>query len=60
MTKLDKLCKKYPDTYKLVKQDKYSKSYETNKKFISIRQPKTLSEEHIAKLQENAKKMHEK
>jgi hypothetical protein len=59
MTKLDKLCKNFPDTYKLMKQDRYSKSYETSKKLISIRAPKTLSDEHIAKLQANAKKMHE-
>ena len=57
--KLNKLCSKYPDTYKLVREDKNSKTYTTNKKYISIRQPKTLSEEYIAKLQDNAKKMRE-
>lgn len=57
--KLDNLCKKFPDTYKCVRQDKNSKSYETDKKLISIRAPKVLTEEHKAKLQENARKMHE-
>jgi hypothetical protein len=38
-TKLDKLCKSNPDTYKLVKSDEYSKTYECPKKLISFRTP---------------------
>ena len=32
MKKLDKLVEKYPDAYKLVKQDSVSKTYEFSKK----------------------------
>lgn len=59
MTKLDKLCKSNPDTYKLVSEEQFAKSYTTKKKYISIRAPKVLTASHKAKLQENAKKMHE-
>lgn len=55
--KLDGYCKKHPDTYKCTKQDECSKSYETNKKYISLRAPKVMTASHKAKLQENAKKM---
>lgn len=60
ITKLDKLCKKFPDTYKCVKEDNCSKSYVTSKKMISIRAPKVLSEEHKAKLKLNGKNMNNK
>lgn len=60
MNKLDKLCKKFPNEYKLEKQDDCSKSYITKKKYVSIRTPKIMSASHLAKLQENAKKMHDK
>lgn len=60
MTKLDKLVKSQPNTYKLLKETSISKTYETNKKMISFRTPKTLSKEHKEKLKENAKKMHNK
>lgn len=58
MTKLDKLCKSNPDTYKLVSKNSYSKTYETQKNLISFRTPKHISEEHREKLKENAKRMH--
>lgn len=62
MTKIDKLCKSNPDTYKLVKQDEYSKTYECPKKLISFRTPRAkriLSEEQKEELRirmQNARK----
>ena len=57
MKKLDNYCSKFPDTYKLTAQDDCSKSYTTNKKYVSVRAPKVMTKEHKVKLQENAKKM---
>lgn len=47
MRKLDKLVSKYPDTYKVVAEDNYSKTYEFPKKLVSFRPPNTkvLTEE---------------
>ena len=46
MKKLDKLCKTYPNSYKLVSQDSYSKTYEVeSKKLIQFRSPRILTEE---------------
>ena len=48
MTKIDKLRKSNPDTYELIKQDEYSKTYKCPKKLISFRTPsakRILSEE---------------
>jgi hypothetical protein len=39
--KLDKFCLKYPSVYQLLRQDEYSKTYQTIKKYISIRAPKS-------------------
>ncbi len=40
MTKLDKLCKANPDSYRLIRQDAFSKTYTTKKTFISFRSGK--------------------
>jgi hypothetical protein len=62
ITKLDKLCKSNPDTYRLVKSDEYSKTYECPKKLISFRTPsakRILSEEQKEELRirmQNARK----
>jgi hypothetical protein len=53
MTKLDKLCKSNPDTYKMIKEDSTSKTYTTKKNLISFRTPKILSEEQKLKLLKN-------
>ena len=45
MRKLDKLCDKVPDQYKLVKTDENSKSYVTTKDLIKFRSRKKLSDE---------------
>jgi len=45
MRKLDKLCAKSPDNYKLIKKDKYSKTYTTSKKLIRFGCPRNLSDE---------------
>jgi len=37
MTKLDKLCKSNPKSWKLIKQDLESKTYRTTKNLISFR-----------------------
>jgi hypothetical protein len=55
--KLDEYVKKFPNEYKLDKQDNCSKSYITNKKYITIRSPKTMTAKQKAQLQLNAKKM---
>ena len=48
MRKLDALVEKYPDTYKVVKEDELSKTYEFPKKLLSFRAPKILTEEQKA------------
>lgn len=60
MTKLDKLCKKSPSSYKLVIQDENSRSYIMDKNLISFRTPKVISEANRKKLSDNAKKMAKK
>jgi hypothetical protein len=62
MTKMNKLCKSNPDTYKLIKQDEYSKTYSFPKKLVSLRTPsakRELSEEQKEQLRirmQNARK----
>ena len=46
--KLDALVKKYPEIYKVVKEDKLSKTYEFPKKLLSFRSPRILTEEQKA------------
>ena len=58
--KLDGFCKKHPDIYKLTAQDECSKSYTTKKKYVSVRAPRTLSEDHKAKLKLNGKQTNNK
>lgn len=50
--KLDKLVEKYPNTYKVVKQDDESKTYQFPKKLIRFGAPVTrvYTEEEKAKL----------
>lgn len=45
MRKLDALVEKYPEDYKCVKKDKYSKMYEFPKKLVQFRNPIHLTEE---------------
>jgi hypothetical protein len=54
--KLDKLCKKYPDDFKCIDHDEYSKTYEFDKKYVSVRAPRTISDEHKEKLRNATKK----
>lgn len=58
--KLDNFCLKYPDLYQLVKQEWYgkhlSKTYIIPKKYVTIRQPKILSEDTKKKFAANLKK----
>lgn len=67
MRKLDKFCISHPDTYKLIKQDDESKTYEFPKKLVSIRTPrppstrimsdeqKQAARDRLAKMRENKK-----
>lgn len=62
MTKLDKLCKNNSDTYKLVREDEVSKTYECPKELIGFRSPrekKELSEEQREELRKRGRKLAE-
>jgi hypothetical protein len=50
--KLDKMVEKYPETYKVIKQDEISKTYQFPKKLIRFGAPVTrvYTEEEKAKL----------
>lgn len=37
--KMDNFCEKYPADYELIFEDEQSKTYQINKKFVSIRGP---------------------
>lgn len=56
--KLDALVEKYPDHYKLVKQDDVAKYYEVaSKKLIQFRPPRVLSEEQKKELTERMQRI---
>lgn len=60
ITKLDKMVKKQPDKYKIVKQDEYGKWYTCPKKLIGFRcaaAHKTISDEERAKRSEHMRAM---
>ena len=57
--KLDKLCNKYPDDFKCIRHDQYSKTYRFDKKYVSIRAPRVISDEHKEKLRNATKKARE-
>lgn len=59
INKLLGLCKKYPEEYKLKTEDEHSKTFKIPKRYITIRQPRTLTQEQKEKLQENVKKARE-
>jgi hypothetical protein len=61
--KLDKLCEKYPDHYKLETQDQYSRTYLVPKKLIRFCSPaakKILTEEQKEILRERMRRIHQK
>ena len=60
-TKLDKLCKSNPESYKLVKEDEYSKTYHCSKNLISFRTPikREMSEEQKEAARIRLEKMRE-
>ena len=43
MRKFDMLVAKFPDTYKLIRQDEVSKTYSFPKSFVSFRKPRAVS-----------------
>lgn len=56
--KMDKLCERCPESYKLIKQDEYSKTYSMPKKLVSFRTPvakRELTDEERAVLSERMK-----
>lgn len=55
--KLDKLCERCPDIYKVVKQDECSKTYSMPKRLVSFRVPRELTEEQRAAAVERLAKM---
>lgn len=60
--KLDKMVEKYPNTYKVVKQDDESKTYQFPKKLIRFGAPVTrvYTEEEKAKLREQLNNIRKK
>ena len=44
MRKLDTLVADFPDTYKLIEQDKVSKTYSFPKSYVSYRKPRKLND----------------
>lgn len=48
MRKLDALVAKHPETYKVIKENDISKTYEFPKKLLQFRQPIVLTEEQKA------------
>lgn len=48
MRKLDALVEKHPETYKIIKENDISKTYEFPKKLLQFRQPIVLTEEQKA------------
>jgi hypothetical protein len=58
--KLDKLCERCPDCYKLVSQNEYSKTYRVSlKKLITFKAPVVMTEERKKELAERAARMRE-
>lgn len=65
MAKLDKMCRKFPDVYKLVRENDYGKFYAVPKDRIAFRPPnREVSDEERQKLRErfaaNAEKINAK
>ena len=56
MRKLDGFCADSQDIV-MVKEDKYSKTYELPKKWVKVSKPRTYSEEYRKELSERAKRM---
>ena len=58
--KLDKLCDRRPNCYKLVGQNEYSKTYRVSlKKLIAFKTPVVMTEEKKRVLSERAARMRE-
>lgn len=59
--KLQEYCKRFPNLYKLEKEDKHwgSKTFIVPKQYISVRVPKILTEEQKITAIDRAKKMRE-
>lgn len=54
--KLDRLCEKSPNQYKVIQQDAYSKTYTMPKKLVSFRIPREMTEEQRAAAKERLAK----
>jgi hypothetical protein len=54
MRKLDKLCEKHPEMFRLDKEEEYSKSYWLPRKLVAIRPPRILTEEQRQKLRDRS------
>ena len=53
--KMDMLVKKFPDIYKIKRQDKYSKTYLFTKKLVAIKSPRNISKELKKKMSERGR-----
>lgn len=56
--KLDKLCKEYPEVYKLEESNDFSSLYTCNKKLIKFGKPRRVSEESRKARSEHMKNYH--
>ncbi|MGI6225748.1 MAG: hypothetical protein ACOYJ1_05770 [Peptococcales bacterium] len=52
INRLQKLSENDPVNYKLIREDKYSKTYRVNKDLITIRKARTYTDEHKQKMKE--------
>lgn len=60
MRKLDKLCERYPEHYKLKSRNSYSATYVMSKRLLGFKPaaaPRELTEEQRAELRERMKKL---
>jgi len=55
MTKMDKLVKKFPDTFKINEEFEEGREYICHKKYVSIRPPRALSDKHKTQLSQRFK-----
>lgn len=59
MRKLDAMCEKFPEEYKLIRRTETDATYEMPKKLLSFRGPVVLSDEKKAAIADRLKKARE-
>lgn len=58
--KLLKYSKEFPDRYRLISQDKESKTFETFKDLVTLRKPYNINKEHRQNLSKRLKELNNK